>query len=131
PKRKIPMRITSIICTLAAVAVAPLWAQQGQTVQAALAEVTVKPLDQTTIIPGELRAFQTVPIHAKVTGFVDAIHVDRGSRVKKGQLLAEMSAPEIEAQRAEAQAKIPAVRAQRIEAEAKLAAAQSTRDRLV
>ena len=90
----------------------------AQTVTVELTEVIAKPLDKTTIIPGELSPFQEVDIHAKITGFVEAIHVDRGSYVEKGQALAELTAPELAAQRAEAQAKIPAVVAQRIEAQA-------------
>ena len=113
-----------------ALAVFPVVAQDGVTVRTELTTVTSKALEKTTIIPGELRPYQTVNIHAKVTGFVDSVHVDRGSFVKTGQVLARMSAPELEAQRAEAQAKIPAVVAQRIEAEARLAAAESTYERL-
>ena len=113
-----------------ALAVFPVVAQDGVTVRTELTKVTSKALEKTTIIPGELQPYQTVNIHARVTGFVDSIHVDRGSFVKTGQVLARMSAPELEAQRAEAQAKIPAVVAQRIEAEAQLAAAESTYERL-
>jgi RND family efflux transporter MFP subunit len=74
--------------------------------------------------------YQSVRVHAKVTGFIEEIRVDRASRVKQGQVLAVLSAPELEARRAEARAKIPAVEAQRAEAEAKLAAAESTLERL-
>src|SRR5438552_2425506 len=81
-------------------------------------------------LPGEFVPFQTVTIHAKVTGFVDRIEVDRGSVVKKGQLLATLDAPELRAQRAEAEAKVLNAESQRAEAEAKLAGAQSTYDKL-
>ncbi len=111
-------------------AVAATAAAQADVVRTELTTVTAKTLEKTTVIPGELAPFQRVDVHAKVSGFVEAIHVDRGSFVKKGEALAELSAPELEAQRLEAQAKIPAVAAQRIEAEAKLAAAASTHDRL-
>ena len=93
-------------------------------------EVTAKALDKTTIIPGELAAFQSIEAHAKVTGFVEEIAVDRGSRVTKGQTLAKLSAPELEARRAEALARIPEIEAQRVEAEAKLAGAESTFEKL-
>jgi RND family efflux transporter MFP subunit len=55
--------------------------------------------------------------------------VDRGSIVKQGDLLVEMSAPEMTAQIAEAQSKVQAAEADRLQAEAQLAAAQSTYDR--
>jgi multidrug resistance efflux pump len=69
-------------------------------------------------------------LHARVPGFVESIAVDRGSRVKRGQVLGLLSAPELRAQRAEADAKAQAVRAQQAEAQAKMVAAQSTYDRL-
>src|ERR1051326_6609064 len=46
-------------------------------------------------LPGELRAYQDVAIYPRVQGFVDSINVDRGSVVKRGQLLVKMSAPEL------------------------------------
>jgi RND family efflux transporter MFP subunit len=108
----------------------PALAQTPAAIQTELTEVVAKALEKNIVIPGELKPFQGVEIHGKVTGFVEDIKVDRGSAVKSGQLLATMTAPELEAQRAEAQARIPAVEAQRIEAEAKLAAAESTYGRL-
>jgi len=50
--------------------------------------------------------------------------------VKAGQLMARLVAPEVAAQRAEAQSKLQAAEAQRAEAEAKLASDQSTYERL-
>ena len=99
-------------------------------VRTELTEVVSRPLQKTTLLAGELKPFQTVDIYARVSGFIEEIHVDRGARVRQGQLLARMTAPEVEAQRAEVQAKIPAVRARQIEAAARLAAGQSTYERL-
>ena len=101
-------------------------AQEIAPVRTELTEVISKALEKTTVIAGELKPFQAVDIHAKISGFVEEIQVDRGSVVKRGQLLATMTAPELVAQRAEAQAKIATAEAQRIEAAAKLAAAEST-----
>ncbi|MCY4535740.1 MAG: biotin/lipoyl-binding protein, partial [Bryobacterales bacterium] len=107
------MRIAFVIGLLAAVA--PAIGQEAGTVRTELTSVVSRSLDETTTIPGELKPYQRVDIYAKVTGFVESVHVDRGSFVKVGQMLAEMSAPELEAQRAEAQAKVPVAAAQRIE----------------
>jgi RND family efflux transporter MFP subunit len=71
-----------------------------------------------------------VAIYPKVTAFVDSIGVDRGSVVKRGQLIARLLAPELAAQRAEAQSKLQAAEAQRVEVEAKLASDESTYQRL-
>jgi len=49
----------------------------------------------TINLPGELKPYEEVEIHAKIKGFVKKIYVDRGSFVKKGQLLAVLEAPEI------------------------------------
>ena len=108
----------------------PTVAQAPAAVQTELTEVVSKALEKRTVIPGELKPFQAVEVHSKVTGFVEQINVDRGSTVKRGELLATMTAPELEARRAEAQARIPAVEAQRIEAQANLAAAEGTSGRL-
>lgn len=87
-------------------------------------------LHMTVMLPGELAPYEEVRIFPKVTGFVQSIGVDRGSRVKKGQLLATLVAPEMVAQKAEAQAKLLSAENQRIAGEAKLAADESTYQRL-
>jgi membrane fusion protein, multidrug efflux system len=95
-----------------------------------LAPVVSKPISRTVELPGEFLAFQTVAIHAKAPGYVDRVLVDRGSVVKQGELLAELTAPEMNAQIAEGESKVQASEAERVQAEAQLAAAQSTYDRL-
>ena len=55
-------------------------------------------------LPGELRPFEQVEIYPKVKGFIKALYADRGSQVKKGQLLAVLEAPEITQQYISAQA---------------------------
>lgn len=92
--------------------------------------VVSQKLHMTVILPGELQPYEEVRVFPKVTGFVQWIGVDRGSRVKKGQLLATLVAPEMVAQKAEAQAKLLSAESQRIAGEAKLAADESTYQRL-
>src|SRR5690606_33395385 len=45
---------------------------------------------------GELKPYEQVAVYAKVTGFVKHLYVDRGDRVREGQLLAVLEAPEME-----------------------------------
>jgi RND family efflux transporter MFP subunit len=71
-----------------------------------------------------------VDLHARVQGFVEKVLVDRGSIVKEGELLVTLSAPEMEAQVAEAGAKVKAAESAASEARAKLVAAESTYKRL-
>jgi membrane fusion protein, multidrug efflux system len=92
--------------------------------------VVSKPVERQVRLPGEFQPYLAVPIYAKVSGFVQRANVDRGSVVKRGQTLATLEAPEMQAQIVEAESKAQALELQRAEAEAKLAAAQSTYDRL-
>ncbi len=93
-------------------------------------KVVSRRLNITIALPGELLPFEEVRIFPKVSGFVKWIGVDRGSTVKQGQLLAVLVAPEIVAQKSEAEAKVLSAENQRIAAEAKLAADESSWERL-
>jgi len=92
--------------------------------------VVSKAVSRTVDLPGEFLPFQTVSLHAKVTGYVDRVLVDRGSVVKQGDLLVELTAPEMAAQIAQAESKVSAAEADRSQAQAQLAAAQSTYERM-
>jgi RND family efflux transporter MFP subunit len=81
-------------------------------------------------LPGEFTPYMSVALHAKVRGFVERVHVDIGSIVKQGQLLAELSAPEMAAQIAEAESKVRLAESDRLQAEAQLSAVQATYERL-
>lgn len=93
-------------------------------------KVVSRQLNVVIPLPGELQPFEAVAVFPKVTGFVKSIGVDRGSRVRQGQMLAQLEAPEIVAQKAAAEARLQGVQNQQIEAEAKLAADQGTYERL-
>jgi RND family efflux transporter MFP subunit len=75
-----------------------------------MVSVTAEKLDTTARLPGELTPYETVALYPRVNGFVDDISVDRGSPVRRGQLLARLSAPELASQRAEAESKLSAAR---------------------
>jgi membrane fusion protein (multidrug efflux system) len=95
-----------------------------------LAPVVSKLVSRTVELPGELLPFLSVPLHARVPGYVDRVLVDRGSIVKQGDLLVALTAPEMSSQIAEAESKVQAAGADRLQAEAQLAGAQSTYDRM-
>jgi membrane fusion protein, multidrug efflux system len=95
-----------------------------------LVPVVSRPISKIADLPGEFLPFLSVSLHAKVPGYVERILVDRGTAVREGQLLAELSAPEIAARIAEAESRVQAAGSERLQAEAQLAAAQSTYDRL-
>ncbi|MBZ5607409.1 MAG: efflux RND transporter periplasmic adaptor subunit [Acidobacteriia bacterium] len=106
-----------------------LLAQTGWAQSSDLVAVVSKPVSRTVELPGEFLPFLSVSLHAKVPSYVERVLVDRGSIVKQGDLLVELSAPEMAAQIAEAQSKVQVAEADRLQAEAQLAAAQSTYDR--
>jgi RND family efflux transporter MFP subunit len=55
-------------------------------------------------LPGMIEAFSQSPIYARVDGYVHTWHVDIGTHVTKGQLLAEIDAPEVDQQLNQARA---------------------------
>lgn len=115
------MRTFAAFCLFLSVSLA----QTPETVR-----VVSKTLDRQIHLPGEFTPFESVVLYARVSGFVERVLVDRGSVVKKGQLLAELRAPEMKAQIAESQSKAQTAIAQQAEASARLASAQNSLDRL-
>ncbi|GAC1301638.1 MAG: efflux RND transporter periplasmic adaptor subunit [Mucilaginibacter sp.] len=60
--------------------------------------IAEKALFSSARLPGQLKAFNEVSIFPKVNGFVKSVLVDRGTFVKKGQLLVTLEAPEMVSQ---------------------------------
>jgi len=52
----------------------------------------------TLKLPGALEPNESLDVYAKVKGFVKRIHVDVGDKVRKGQVLATLEAPEMDLQ---------------------------------
>ena len=92
--------------------------------------VVEQPIHVTLSLPGELTPFQTVALYSRVTGFVKTIGVDRGSRVREGQELAVIEAPELVAQKSESQSKLQSAEAQLGAVRSKAEADASTFDKL-
>src|SRR5438094_5316338 len=59
-------------------------------------------------LPGNVMAYQEATLYAKVTGYLKTINVDKGDGVKKGELLAEIEAPEMLADLVKAKAEAEA-----------------------
>ncbi|MBS1828545.1 MAG: efflux RND transporter periplasmic adaptor subunit [Acidobacteria bacterium] len=100
----------------------------GQSVE--VVSVASKVLERKSRLPGEFTPYQTVDLFARVAGYVEKVEVDVGSAVKAGQVLATLSAPEMKAQLAEAEAKVGVLESQKLEAEARLLGLQSTYEKL-
>jgi multidrug efflux pump subunit AcrA (membrane-fusion protein) len=92
--------------------------RQQQKVNAAAAEVAAAPQRVTVttvhamvaeaerVLPGNSLPLEEAAMFARTTGFIKSRLVDIGDRVKEGQLLAEISAPDVDAQLAQAQANL-------------------------
>lgn len=77
---------------------------------------------QTLSLPGTLQGFVQSPVAARASGYVRSWHKDIGSRVRKGELLAELETPELDQQLSQGNAA-------RAQAAASLALAASTMER--
>jgi RND family efflux transporter MFP subunit len=59
---------------------------------------------QALVLPGDVQAFNTAPIHARVSGYLKAWYVDIGGPVKTGQVLADIDTPDLDQQLLQAKA---------------------------
>jgi RND family efflux transporter MFP subunit len=86
------------------------------TEQAVSVVVTVTPKQGVTgqqiSLPGDIEAWYEAPIYARVSGYLKAWYFDFGAHVTKGQLLAEIDAPDLDAQLAAARARLVSAEAQ-------------------
>jgi RND family efflux transporter MFP subunit len=78
--------------------------------------------DEEVVLPGNTQAFTDSPIYARTSGYLKKWYVDIGTRVKAGELLAEIDAPELDHQLQQAKADLAT-------ADANLKLAQTTADR--
>ena len=69
-------------------------------------------------LPGTVRAYNTGSLYARASGYVTAWRKDIGARVVKGEVLAEISAPDLDQQLAEAKAKVTQLQAEIEQAQA-------------
>jgi RND family efflux transporter MFP subunit len=76
--------------------------------------------------PGTTEAFETANIFARASGYIDKRNVDIGDHVKAGQLLAQVTAPELDHQIAQAEATLAQMQAAFRQAQANKDLAQVT-----
>lgn len=60
--------------------------------------------DSAMVLPGNLKAYVESPIYARTNGYLQKWYKDIGSRVNKGDLLAEIDTPEVDQALAQARA---------------------------
>jgi RND family efflux transporter MFP subunit len=79
-----------------------LQAGQGQPVL--VTALVGRPETRAISLPGEIHGYYETPIYAKIGGYVKTMLVDKGSRVRAGQLVATIESPETDQQTRNAKA---------------------------
>ena len=76
--------------------------------QAVVAVAVTQPMQgpklENLVLPGDVLAFTETPIYARTNGYLKRWTAEIGTRVKAGQLLAEIDTPEVDQQLRQAQA---------------------------
>jgi RND family efflux transporter MFP subunit len=77
---------------------------------------------QEIVLPGNVQPYVTAPIYSRTNGYLQVWYFDIGAHVKKGQLLAVISTPEVDQQLGQSRSNLTT-------AEANLRLAEITKDR--
>ena len=106
-------------------------AKQRQSFVPSVRTATVRASDTTMTVswPGTTEAFEQANIYARASGYISRREVDIGSPVKAGQLLVEITAPELDHQITQAEATLAQMQASLQQASANRDLAQATWDR--
>ena len=99
-------------------------AQESAVTPVALTHFKRSEATDTITLPGTVEGWYEAPIYARVEGYVKAWYKDYGALVKKGEVLAEMTTPDLDAEYRQGQADLESERA-------KNALAQLTAERYV
>jgi RND family efflux transporter MFP subunit len=74
---------------------------------------TAETPDEQLVLPASLQAFEESPIYARTNGYLLRWYKDIGSRVNKGELLADIDTPEVDQELSQARATRQQIAAQR------------------
>ena len=119
------LRRVGLICVMAAAAIAGFGIFQRRSQEAevagwtreravpSVAAITPKlgAASQSLVLPGTVQAWYEAPIYARVSGYLKMWNFDYGAHVKKGDVLAEIETPDLDAQLAAALAKLNSAKA--------------------
>ena len=136
------LRRIGVIAVLAAIAIAALgilqrrsheaevrqWTQEQAVPTVAVITPRAGASTQHLVLPGTVQAWFEAPIYARVNGYLKKWNFDYGAHVKKGDVLAEIETPDLDAQLA-SEAKLNSARAVVRVREAEEQFAQSTYQR--
>jgi RND family efflux transporter MFP subunit len=68
-------------------------------------------LKEEISLPGNIQAFVDAPVYARTSGYLKKWYTDIGTRVKAGELLAEIDSPEVDQQLSQAKAQLATAQA--------------------
>ena len=80
------------------------WTDNQAIPTVAVALPDARALNPTIDLPGRLEAYYRAPIFARVSGYLKSWSVDIGAKVKAGQVIAEIEAPDLDQQLLQARA---------------------------
>ena len=137
------LRRIGVIAVLAAIAIAAFgilqrrsheaevrqWTQEQAVPTVAVITPRAGASTQHLVLPGTVQAWFEAPIYARVNGYLKKWNFDYGAHVKKGDVLAEIETPDLDAQLGASEAKLNSARAVVRVREAEDQFAQSTYQR--
>jgi membrane fusion protein (multidrug efflux system) len=135
-RRKLGLVGALVVCGAAAIVVTGImararsetelktWTDAQAIPTVAVALPDAKLLNATIDLPGRLEAYTRAPIFARVSGYLKSWNADIGAKVKAGQVIAEIEAPDLDQQLLQARADLASQ-----QASAKLSEATLTRRR--
>jgi RND family efflux transporter MFP subunit len=122
-KRQPRLLSVGAVALVVAIAVEGVWHRQSQEkAVAAWTDAAAIPVvdlvhptkgapQQRVVLPGDIHAWYEAPLYARVNGYLKNWYFDFGAQVKKGDVLADIDTPEIDAQLTAAKAKLTAASA--------------------
>jgi len=72
----------------------------------AVIHASVESAEEDLVLPGAMQAYVESPIYARTNGYLKKWYHDIGSRVRQGELLADIDTPEVDQQLSQARAEL-------------------------
>jgi RND family efflux transporter MFP subunit len=87
------------------------WTDEQAIPTVAVISPTTGPAKQSLVLPATVQAWYEAPLYARVSGYLKDWYFDYGAHVKKGDVLATIEAPDLDAQLATAEQKLNSAQA--------------------
>lgn len=71
-----------------------LEARRARGIRITVVRVETTPTQRTITLPGDVHGFEQATLYAKLSGYVREVRVERGQRVRRGEVLATIESPE-------------------------------------